>query len=136
MLHENSCDFSFAGLKTSVLYVLKDKPELTGEEKKHLAREFEDAVADVLWKKTARALEETGAHTLVIGGGVSANTHIRRTFTVKIRTGYSEVALCIPPTTLTGDNAIMIGIAGFYRALRTDLPSPDTITANGNRSLA
>ncbi|HVM58859.1 MAG TPA: tRNA (adenosine(37)-N6)-threonylcarbamoyltransferase complex transferase subunit TsaD, partial [Candidatus Paceibacterota bacterium] len=75
MMHDNTCDFSFSGLKTAVLYLVKDRG-LSDEEKTRLAYEFENAVAEVLWKKTSRALEKTGARSLVIGGGVSANTHI------------------------------------------------------------
>jgi N6-L-threonylcarbamoyladenine synthase len=134
MLHDATCDFSFAGLKTAVLYLLKDKPELNEEEKKHLAHEFENAVADVLWKKTSRALEQTGAQTLVLGGGVSANTHIRRVFTEKMMSEYPHVTLCIPSATLTTDNAIMIALAGFYRASRKEFVTD--VRANGNLSLA
>ncbi|HUY62515.1 MAG TPA: tRNA (adenosine(37)-N6)-threonylcarbamoyltransferase complex transferase subunit TsaD [Candidatus Paceibacterota bacterium] len=133
MLDSPSCDFSFAGLKTAVLYLLKGQPEMTDAKKKHVAHEFEDAVADVLLKKASRALDETGARTLVIGGGVSANAHIRRVFeaNVKRRAG---VILRIPAADLTTDNAVMIALAGYYRALRQDYAA--AITASGNRSLA
>ena len=133
MLNENSCDFSFAGLKTAVLYLIKDK-SLSEQEKKHIAHEFENAVADVLWKKTARALEETGAKTLVIGGGVSANMHIRRVFKEKIANDFPHVVLRIPAASLTTDNAVMIALAGYYRALRKEFVTE--IKANGNLSLA
>ncbi|MEK7114351.1 MAG: tRNA (adenosine(37)-N6)-threonylcarbamoyltransferase complex transferase subunit TsaD [Patescibacteria group bacterium] len=138
MINSNTCDFSFAGLKTAVLYLLKDRPGLNDEEKKHFAYEFENAVADVLWKKTSLALEQTNAQTLVIGGGVSANTHIRRTFTHLMDTTCPSVQLRIPATALTGDNAIMIALAGFYRALRKEYtPQPfDKLRASGNLSLA
>ncbi len=136
MLHDATCDFSFAGLKTSVLYLLRDNPSIREGDKKHIAREFEDAVADVLLGKTTRALDMTGAQTLVIGGGVSANTHIRRVFTKKIENEYPYVTLCISIGPLATDNAIMIALAGFYRALRDDFSTPDSITVNGNRSLA
>lgn len=134
MIDSNSCDFSFAGLKTAVLYLLKDKPGVSEEEKKHIAREFENAVADVLWRKTSRALEETEAKTLVIGGGVSANRHIRRVFTEEMKAEHSGTALRIPPAALTTDNAIMIALAGFYRARREEFT--DDPEANGNRPLA
>ena len=136
MIDSNTCDFSFAGLKTAVLYLLKGRPELNEDEKKHLAHEFENAVTDVLWKKTSRALDETGALTLVIGGGVSANTHIRRVFTEKMKNEYPNVTLRIPAASLTTDNAIMIALAGFYRAIRGNFSATDSIVANGNRSLA
>lgn len=133
MLNDPTCDFSFAGLKTAVRYLLKDTPTMSEEDKKHVAREFEDAVADVLWKKTARALEETGAQTLAVGGGVSANTHIRRVFTEKIKSEYPEVKLRISTDMLTTDNAIMIALAGFYRAQRKEFVTD--IKANGNLPL-
>lgn len=134
MIDSGTCDFSFAGLKTAVLYLLKDKPDLNEKEKQHLAHEFENAVAEVLWKKTAQALDETQAQTLVIGGGVSANTHIRRTFATNIAKGYPDVTLRIPAASLTTDNAIMIAMAGYYRALRKEFTTE--FVANGNLSLA
>ncbi len=134
MLTEATCDFSFSGLKTAVLYLLKKYPELNAREKQHLAHEFENAVTEVLWKKTARALEETGAQTLVIGGGVSANTHIRRAFTHSVTAQYPHVALRIPSPALSTDNAVMIALAGFYRASRKEFVTD--IKANGNLSLA
>lgn len=134
MSGDATCDFSFAGLKTAVLYLLKDNPEMGEMEKKQVALEFENAVADVLWKKTARALEETQAKTLIIGGGVSANKHLRRIFTGKMKSEHPEVTLHIPSAALTTDNAIMIALAGFYRAHRAEFTND--LKANGNRSLA
>jgi N6-L-threonylcarbamoyladenine synthase len=136
MMHDATCDFSFAGLKTAVLNLLKDRADVSESDKVHIAHEFENAVGDVLWKKTARALEATVAQTLVIGGGVSANTHIRRVFTAHIATDAPHVSLRIPTASLTTDNAVMIAMAGYYRALREDLADPAALTANGNRSLA
>lgn len=133
MIDSGTCDFSFAGLKTAVLYSLKKIPDVSEKEKQHIAHEFENAVTDVLWKKTAQALEETGAKTLVIGGGVSANTHIRRVFTENIARDFNDVTLRIPPAELTTDNAIMIALAGYYRAVRKEFVTE--VTADGNLSL-
>ncbi|MHB8710014.1 MAG: tRNA (adenosine(37)-N6)-threonylcarbamoyltransferase complex transferase subunit TsaD [Minisyncoccota bacterium] len=135
MIDSNTCDFSFAGLKTAVLYLLKNKPDVSEKEKMHIAHEFENAVAEVLWKKTSQALAETQAKTLVIGGGVSANTHIRRVFTEKMKVEHPDVTLRIPSNALTTDNAIMIALAGFYRALRGEFTGLDSLKANGNLSL-
>lgn len=134
MIDSNTCDFSFAGLKTAVLYLLKDKPDLNVKEKRHLAREFEDAVAEVLWKKTGQALAATQAKTLVVGGGVSANAHIRRTFRERCTHEFPDVALRIPAASLTTDNAVMIALAGYYRALRKEFSTD--VKANGNLALA
>lgn len=136
MLDSLTCDFSFAGLKTAVLYLLKNNPDILEKDKKHIAHEFENAVADVLWKKTARALSDTSAQTLVVGGGVSANTHIRRVFAEKIKSDHPHVMLRIPAATLSTDNAVMIALAGFYRAVRKEFVEPSAIFANGNFSLA
>ena len=135
MLHDPHCDFSFSGLKTAVLYLTKGK-ELTDLEKEQLARAFEDAAGDVLYAKSLRALDETQAKTFAIGGGVSANTHIRRVFTERLATDAPEVRLCIPSVTLTGDNAIMIGVAGYFHALKEEFADIQTLVANGNQSLA
>lgn len=135
MIDSLTCDFSFAGLKTAVMTLLKKMPSVSERDKKHIAHEFENAVADVLWKKAALAFEQTNAKTLVLGGGVSANTHIRRVFTEKMR-AYPDTALRIPAAPLTTDNAIMIALAGYYHALRHDFADLDTLIANGNLSLA
>ncbi|MDE1966407.1 MAG: hypothetical protein KGI41_04175, partial [Patescibacteria group bacterium] len=135
MIDDATCDFSFSGLKTAVLYLLKDAGEMTEEKRQRIAHEFENAVADVLWKKTERALRATGARTLVIGGGVSANQHIRRVFEENIAR-YPEVSLRVPPPELTTDNAVMIGLAGYLRALRKEFADSESLSANGNLSLA
>ena len=133
MIREDNCDFSFAGLKTAVLYLLKGMPNASEDDKKYIAYEVENAVADVLWHKTARALRETDAKTLCIGGGVSANTHIQRVFRERISREYPEVTLCIPSFALSTDNAVMIALAGYYRALRKEFSTD--FSANGNLSL-
>ena len=136
MMNDGSCDFSFAGLKTAVLYLMKKYPDISDEDRKRFAVAFEDAAADVLSEKTSRALEETGAETLVLGGGVSANTHIRRVFSEKLESEHPHVSLRIPPYDLTTDNAVMIALAGFYHAARSDFTDPAALAADGNRSLA
>lgn len=130
MLSDTTCDFSFSGLKTAVLYLIKDRT-LTNEEKESIAHSFEEAVGEVLFAKASRALLQTGAKTLVLGGGVSANTHVRRHFTEQIAKEHPEVRLCIPSPRFTTDNAIMIGIAGFYRALRGQADDIERMRADG-----
>ena len=136
MLHDPHCDFSFSGLKTAVLYLLKGMSEVTDIDKQRVAEEFEDAVADVLYAKTARALEETGARTLALGGGVSANTNIRRVFAERLAADHPDVSLRIPAARFTTDNAIMIGIAGYFRALAEEFRDADSLRAAGNLSLS
>lgn len=135
MLKDATCDFSFSGLKTAVLYLVKDR-DLSDEEKEDIALEFENAVADVLFAKTSRALLETEAKTVALGGGVSANTNIRRVFSERLAIDHSEVTLYLPEARFTTDNAIMIGIAGYFRALKQDFMQPESMVANGNLSLS
>ncbi|HEY0948186.1 MAG TPA: tRNA (adenosine(37)-N6)-threonylcarbamoyltransferase complex transferase subunit TsaD [Candidatus Paceibacterota bacterium] len=134
MLGDGTCDFSFSGLKTAVLYLVKGR-ELSEKDKEEVAHAFEDAVGDVLFGKASRALVQTRAKTLVLGGGVSANTHVKRVFAERMTKEHPEVALRIPAFRFTTDNAIMIGIAGYYRALRQDFLDPHTLRADGNLSL-
>lgn len=135
MIDTEDCDFSFSGLKTSVLYKTKEK-ELSEIEKEQLARAFEDAASDVLYAKASKALAQTGALTLALGGGVSANKHIRRVFRERLPQDHPEVSLFIPNAFLTGDNAIMIAIAGFYSYLNKEFADIETLKANGNLSLS
>lgn len=136
MLRSGTHDFSFSGLKTAVLYLLKKNPDIGDDMKKYVALEFENAVADVLWAKTAAVLQETGTKTLVVSGGVSANAHVRRVFKERLAKEYPEVSLHIPINSLATDNAIMIAMAGYYRALRKEFIDPSEMRANGNLSLA
>lgn len=134
MIHSGDCDFSFSGLKTAVLYILKKHGALSGEERAELAHAFEDVVADALWRKTERALEISGARALVLGGGVSANVNIARVFKKQMTEAFPEVHFSIPPRELTTDNAIMIGLAGFYRARKGEFST--NVEADGNLVLA
>ena len=81
MIHSKDLNFSFSGIKTAVLYTVKKIPELTDAIKQEIAREFEDAVVEVIILKTRQAVMEYGAQTIIIGGGVSANKKIREDFT-------------------------------------------------------
>lgn len=135
MLADPSCDFSFSGLKTAVLYLIKDQ-NLTETQKEDISRAFEDAAVEVLYVKTLRALEKTSSKTLAIGGGVSANAHLRRIFSERLPKDAPNVALYTPPAHLTGDNAIMIALAGYFGAHEKQFVKPEEMLARGNLALA
>lgn len=136
MLHSGDLDFSFSGLKTAVRYAVQDRT-MTQDEIAALARDFEDAVATVLVKKTCDALEEYGAQTLIVGGGVSANQYIKRTMEAKLLTDLPDVTCYFPPPGLSTDNSIMIALAGHAKASGAIAPNAtDVIRADGNKSLA
>lgn len=129
MLHSKNLNFSFSGLKTAVLYMLKELGTTTKDQTRDISREFEDAVTEVLISKTRTALEDHEARTIMIGGGVIANTHIRKAFEELAQE--FNIPLLLPASGLTGDNALMIALAGAIK------PSSDYegFKAEGNLSL-
>lgn len=136
MLHSGNLDFSFSGLKTAVRYAVQDRA-LTEDEVAALCRDFEDAVTEVLVRKTCTALEAHGARTLIVGGGVSANQHIKQLMEATLLVEHPDVTAYFPQPSLSTDNSIMIALAGHARADRALLPTgTDVLRANGNRSLA
>lgn len=136
MMHDTSFDFSFSGLKTAVRTAVEQRRPLGEEMKKIIAREFENTVSDVLVHKTLRAVDEFGAQTVVVGGGVSANTHIRRELSEALAQAGQPANLLIPPPELATDNAIMIALAGYFKAARNEFAEADTMVATGNLKLA
>jgi len=142
MLHANTCDMSFSGLKTAALYALRDMggiQKLSADEISQFAREFEDAVGDVLALKTRRALEETSAQTFVLGGGVAANLYLREKLQALVQAEFPGVEFRLPHLAITGDNAVMIGQAALVHFLEKDWSletPPSDIKAQGNLSLA
>lgn len=137
MLHEDNFDFSFAGLKTAVRRIVEN-PQAGGkpndEIKLQIAREFEDAVADVLVAKTMRAVDECGVNTVVLGGGVSANAHIRTLLNSKLSSINCKLLVC--PPEFSTDNALMIALAGYFHALKKEFADPVSLSAKGNLKLA
>jgi N6-L-threonylcarbamoyladenine synthase len=134
MVGSGDLDFSFSGIKTAVMYALKKLGTPTEEHILGIAREFEDAVTDVCEKKVARALQETDARTLIIGGGVAANTYIRERLAALAAT-HGVAFLACPPVHAT-DNALMIALAGYLLAQRKEWAEPSTLEARGNLSLS
>lgn len=110
LLHDGSLNFSFSGLKTAVLTHLKKLSEPpVGQELNDLCASFQDAVCEVLVKKTAAALKQEGLSRLVIGGGVACNSGLRASLQ-----HYCErhgVELHLSPPSLCGDNAAMLAVA-------------------------
>ncbi|MEM9336578.1 MAG: tRNA (adenosine(37)-N6)-threonylcarbamoyltransferase complex transferase subunit TsaD [Patescibacteria group bacterium] len=136
MLHSGDLDMSFSGLKTAVRYAIEGK-ELTEEQKEALSRDFEDVVTEILLKKTSAAIEDCGAHTLIVGGGVSASPHLRHEFNKYFLEHYPDISVYFPVPGLSTDNSLMIALAGHARLSEALAPrATDLIRADGNRSLS
>lgn len=110
MIASGDLEFSFSGLKTAVLTLLKKEIQ---PEKKDLAREFVDAVVEVLVAKCALAMEKTGLTQLVVAGGVGANKQLRAALDAKAAQARFEVFY--PEAELCTDNGAMIAFAAALR---------------------
>ncbi len=132
MIHSKDLNFSFSGLKTSILYLTKKLGIISSEVKQEIAREFEDAVTEVLLKKTKEAIEENNIKTLIIGGGVSANKNIRQEF--KKLSEEMDIDFLLPEISASTDNAFMIALAGFINHSLGKKPQKE-FKAEGNLSL-
>lgn len=108
-------DLSFSGLKTALRYLVRPPgspahtPPPAGQEQADLAASFQQAVVDSILAKVELALEKTGCGTLIVGGGVAANTLLRESLEALGRR--RGVGVCVPPRSLCTDNAAMGAIA-------------------------
>ncbi|MDQ3642163.1 MAG: tRNA (adenosine(37)-N6)-threonylcarbamoyltransferase complex transferase subunit TsaD, partial [Actinomycetota bacterium] len=129
-LRERPYDFSFSGLKTSVVTHVRKHPELAVAD---VAASFQEAVVDVLVTKARRAAAETGARGMVLGGGVAANTQLRE----RVLRVCSEDGLraFLPSRSMCTDNAAMVAAAGWWR-LKADGPTPLDAAADPGLKLA
>ncbi|MCD4761199.1 tRNA (adenosine(37)-N6)-threonylcarbamoyltransferase complex transferase subunit TsaD [bacterium] len=112
MIDKPGYDFSFSGLKTAVLYTLEKKKKINKQDTKDICASFQEAVIDVLVAKTFKAYNEYGAKSLLLAGGVAANTALKQTLIERAE----EYALpfFFPQLEFTGDNAAMIAVAAYY----------------------
>ncbi len=113
----DSLDFSFSGLKTSLLHYLKKRENpVEAAELPHIVASFQEAVVDVLVDKTLRAAEQNRLDRVVVSGGVAANSRLRQRFLEEAEKKGVEVF--IPPLRLCTDNAAMIGAVGHFLLLK------------------
>jgi N6-L-threonylcarbamoyladenine synthase len=146
MLHSKNLDFSFSGLKTAVLYLIRDlkkeNPNILQDEniKKTIALEFENAVVETLVYKTKKAIEKYSIKTLIVGGGVSANKYLKKEITrlcQDFEPAEKNLNIYFPSKKLSGDNALMIAVAGYlkYISKNKKVPAFSKIQAEGGLRL-
>ena len=126
MIHEDHFDFSFSGLKSAVINRVHNAKQ-KGEEivPEDLAASFQASVVEVLVEKTRRALEAYPVKQFVLAGGVAANKGLRTAMTQMMEEHYPTVTFSIPPLSLCGDNAAMIGAAAYTKYMQKDFANMD-----------
>ena len=131
MLHTPDFDFSFSGLKTAILYLIRDLGPLSENQKMAIAREFEDSAVDVLVHKTLKAVKKYKAKSILVGGGVAANKELRTRLTHEA--SLLGIPVIFPTKTLATDNAAMIALAGYFE--KSAPLTSDKFIAQGNMKL-
>lgn len=117
--HVPGLDYSFSGVKTSLLYFVRDEmakdPDFMEKNKEDICASFQKTLIDILMDKLVKAVKQTGIREVAIGGGVSANSGLRRRIEEEGRKrGWNTY---LPEFKFTTDNAAMIAIAGYFHYL-------------------
>jgi N6-L-threonylcarbamoyladenine synthase len=123
MLGPDSLDFSFSGIKTAVLYYCRGQDmkgenkvdSMSGQEISDIAASFQAAVVDVLVKKTRRAAERIDAKTVLLGGGVAANTQLRAAIQRSCKKAVPTRKLLVAPKQYCTDNAVMVASLAYHK---------------------
>ncbi len=122
-------DFSFSGLKTSILYFLRDQlkvnPNFIEENKNDLCASIQERMVSILMKKLIKAAKDTGIRDVAIAGGVSANSALRQAL-LDAGEKYKWKTF-IPKFEFCTDNAAMVGIAGYFKYLKNDFAPLDAV---------
>jgi N6-L-threonylcarbamoyladenine synthase len=118
-------DFSFSGLKTAVLRLVRSLEEKGPVPVGDVAASFQRAIVEALAEKTARAAAEHGVRSVMLGGGVAANSALRAEITRRI-----GVPLSVPPPRLCTDNGAMIGAAAFFSLRHRGAEMPAGVRSN------
>jgi N6-L-threonylcarbamoyladenine synthase len=127
MISTKDYDFSFSGLKTAVLYYLQKNPNA---DKKEVSAEVQQAIIDVLIKKTIKAAKDFKIKTIILGGGVSANKELKKQMAEKINSELSGVDFLFPQVDHSTDNGLMTAVAAYFH--KNKKASWKTLKANAN----
>lgn len=125
--HIPEYNYSFSGLKTSFLYLLRDRikedPDFIEKNKQDLCASLQFTIVDILMDKLRKAVKDTGITEVAVAGGVSANSGVRAAFEDHARRYGWKIHL--PKFSFTTDNAAMVAITGYYKYLDKDFCSID-----------
>ena len=138
MFNSKNYNFSFSGLKTAVLYFLRDRGELPTSNSRlraDIAASVEQAIVDVLVAKTLRAAKEFKVKTVLLGGGVAANQKLQQTLKRQLKLNIPHCKFYIPHSKLTTDNAGMIAQAAYHHARAGRFATFSKVQADPNLKL-
>ncbi|MBT3230993.1 tRNA (adenosine(37)-N6)-threonylcarbamoyltransferase complex transferase subunit TsaD [Candidatus Uhrbacteria bacterium] len=136
LLDRDNFEFSFSGLKTSVLYTLrKNEDKLENVEfRQNIAASFQEAAVDVLTQKSMKAIEKYKPKSFILAGGVAANIELRKR--IKKEGTRRATKVFVPPFTYSVDNAAMIAVAGYFRAQNDkNFVEPEDLAADSNMDI-
>lgn len=115
MINSKNYDFSFSGIKTSVLYKIREFKKVTPQIKIEICHEFQQAVIDVLLAKTIKAAKEYKVKNILLSGGVASNQELRRQLAKTIEKELTDVKYHIPDPIYCTDNAAMIAATAYFK---------------------
>jgi N6-L-threonylcarbamoyladenine synthase len=122
MINTKDYDFSFSGLKTAILYHHQKQKRSIQKNKQYIAdmcAEIQQAIIDVLIKKTIQATKDFNAKTIILGGGVSANHELKTQLLIKLHEEMPDVELLFPEIDHSTDNGLMTAITGYFHKKET-----------------
>lgn len=134
MIYSDDFDFSFSGLKTAIRYELEKDHDWKNKLNEY-CHEFQQAIIDVLIHKTIKAAKKYNAKTVILAGGVSANTELRAQLQKATEEKLQNTKFICPEMAYTTDNAAMIATAGYYKALRGEFTDWKDIRVDCNHPL-
>jgi len=116
MINSPCLDFSFSGLKTAVLYFLKDKNKIfIKKRKKDICASIQKAIIEVLVSKTLKAAKKYKAKTIIVGGGVASNDLLRKEMKKSFAKNFKNAKITMSEPKLNTDNGLMVAITAFFR---------------------
>ncbi len=134
MIHDKNFEFSFSGLKTAVLYKVRNDKNWKNRIPEY-CYEIQQAIIDVLVFKTIKASKKFSVKTVMLAGGVSANTELRTQLETAVKKEISSAKFIKPKMKYTTDNAAMIASAGYFHALKNDFHMWQNIKVDCNSEI-